>query len=188
MRKTRAHAVALAALALCGVAAATAAVRDDVDRFGAGRDRDDAREARSALPRNAAGALDVPKLIVEIRAALTRGARDIRFRDATLSPSEAKTLSELAARFGLDGVRIREEGRHVRVEFHDVDDNKDRERADARKDARDDAITRVEHVELRERAPRPDQVQKPERVERADRPERQDRGDRGDRSDRSGRH
>jgi hypothetical protein len=183
MHKTRARAIALAALALCGVA--TAAVRDDVDRFGARRDRNAARELGSTLPRNAAGALDVPRLIVEIRAALTRGARDIRFRDATLSPSEARTLRELASRFGLESVRIREEGRHVRVEFRDVDDNKDRERADVRKDARDDTITRVE---LRDRSPRPDQVQKPERVERADRPERQDRGDRGDRPDRSGRH
>jgi hypothetical protein len=181
MRKTSAQAVALIALALWG--AATAAVREDVDRFSALRERQQ-REMGSTLPRTAAGAIDVPKLIVEIRAALTRGARDIRFRDATLSASEAKRLRELAERFGFERVRIREEGqRGVRVEFRDVD-TKDRDRADARKDARDDAITRVE---LHERAPRPARVEKAERAERADHPERQERAERGDRSDRSGR-
>lgn len=182
MRKTCVEAVALVALALSGVA--TAAVREDVDRFDARRDPRQ-RQTGSALPRTSAGAIDVPKLIVELRAALTRGARDIRFRDATLSASEAKRLRELAERFGFERVRIREEGhRGVRVEFRDVD-NRDRGRAEARKDARDDAITRVE---LHERAPRPERPEKAERAQRADRPERQERVERGDRSDRSGRH
>ena len=187
MRKISAPAVALAALALWGVvsATATAAVRDDVDRLGARRDRDDSQDVRSTLPRNAAGALDVPKLIVEIRAALTRGARDIRFRDTALTASEANKLRELAARFGLEAVRIREEGRHVvRVEFRDVDPN-DRERAAPRRDAREDAVTRVELIE---RAPRPERADRPPRADKPERTEKVERADRADRGEHSGRH
>ncbi len=174
-----------AALVLCGVATATAAVRDDVDRIDSRRNHDE-REARVAVPRTAAGAIDVPRLIVEIRAGLTRGARDIRFRDSTLSAQDVKTLRELAARFGFERVRIRDDGpRRVGVEFHDADG------------ARDDAASRVE-VRDRQRTKPRDVAQRPDRVGRAERPgrpdraeERNDRGeriDRADRADRSGRH
>jgi hypothetical protein len=180
MRKIRALA---AALVVCGVATATAAVREDVDRIDAHRDRDE-REARLAMPRTASGAIDVRRLIVEIRAGLTRGAHDIRFRDSTLSAQDAHTLRELAARFGFERVRIRDDGRRsVRVEFHDADG------------ARDDAAARVEVRDPGRAKPR-DVAQPPERVERAeragrpDRAERNDRperGDRAERADRSGR-
>jgi transcription termination factor Rho len=173
----RALAAAIASLTLGGIASVTAAVRDDVERIEARRDRDDdgrAREARLSVPRTAAGAIDVPRLIVEIRAALTRGARDIRFRDTRLTGAEAKTLGELAERFGFERVRIREQGHRVRVDFHDAERD-DRQRVELRREARDDAR-------------RPDRVEKAERAERADRGERHDRADRGDRGDRSGRH
>jgi ribonuclease E len=164
MHKSRVLAAAVASIALCGPATAIAAVRDDVERFDARRGRDN--DARLTVPRTAAGAIDVPKLIVEIRAALTRGAQDIRFRDTAITAEEAKTLRELAARFGFERVRIREEGHRVRVDFHDPDRD-DRQRPEAR---------------------RPERVEKVEHAERSDRPERHDRGDRGDRPDRSGRH
>src|SRR5581483_3596890 len=67
-----------------------------------------------------------PRLIVEIRAGLTRGARDIRFRDSTLSAQDVKTLRELAARFGFERVRIRDDGPpRVRVAFHEPDAARD---------------------------------------------------------------
>jgi transcription termination factor Rho len=176
MWKHRTLAAAIASLALCGCASAMAAVRDDVDRIDARRDRDDgrAREARLSVPRTAAGAIDVPKLIVEIRAALTRGARDIRFRDTRLTADEAKTLAELAARFGFERVRIREQGHRVRVDFHDAERD-DRQHAELRRDLRDDAR-------------RPERVERVERRETAERGERPERHERADRADRSGRH
>jgi hypothetical protein len=173
MWKTR---TVTAAVALAAAAAAFAAVRSDLDERPGVRGERTAREARVALPRTAGGAIDVPKLIVELRAAITRGARDIRFQDATLSASDAATLRELSARFGFEGVRIREGGHRVRVDFRDTDRDGLRKRVDA---------------EGRERARGPERIQKVERAERPEkneRAEKAERPERGERPERSGRH
>jgi hypothetical protein len=167
---------AAVALAMTAAATAFAAVRSDLDERPGVRNERGAREARIALPRTAGGAIDVPKLIVELRAAITRGARDIRFQDAALSASDAATLRELSARFGFEDVRIREEGHRVRVDFRDTDRDELRKRVDAEGPERARGPERVQKVE---RAERPE---KNERAEKAERPER------GERPDRSGRH
>lgn len=175
MRKTRTVTAAVV-LAMTATAAAFAAVRSDLDERPGVRNERAAREARLALPRTAGGAIDVPKLIVELRAAITRGARDIRFRDSSLSADDAATLRELSARFGFEGVRIREEGHRVRVDFRDTDRDELRKRVDAEGRER---VRRPERIEKVERAERPE---KNERAEKAERPER------GERPERSGRH
>jgi hypothetical protein len=190
MWKARSLTAAVAWLALGGAATGAAALPLDVgDRIESRRDRDPVREARVALPRTAAGAIDVPKLIAELRAAITRGARDIRFQDAALSPSEAGALRELAARFGFEGVRIRDDGRRVRVDFSD----------EARADPRRTGPPRIERdggrgdprAERMVNAPRPERAEKVERAERPDRGQRREhveRTERPERSSRSGRH
>lgn len=174
MWKTRT--VTAVALAMTATATALAAVRSDLDERPGVRNERGVREARLTLPRTPGGAIDVPKLIVELRAAITRGARDIRFQDAALSANDAATLRELSARFGFEGVRIHEEEHRVRVDFRDQDRDELRKRVDA---------------EGRERARRPERIEKVERAERPERNERAEkveRPERGERSDRSGRH
>ncbi|HZR67546.1 MAG TPA: hypothetical protein VFB01_00690 [Burkholderiales bacterium] len=188
MRKIRRRFAAVASLALCGIATGVAAVPRDLDRADTHREREQehAREtARIALPRTAAGAIDVPRLIVEIRAALTRGANDIRFRDSSLSARDRDTLTDLGARFGFDSVRIREEGRRVRVDFRDGDMRKrDVRRVDERAD-RPERVAQPERMDKLERAEKPERADKPDRI---DKPERADKPERRERPERSGRH
>jgi hypothetical protein len=180
----------VAALALAGIATAWAEVPRDVeDRIEARRDRRD--EARIALPRTAAGTIDVPELITELRAAITRGSREIRFRDSTLSESEAARLRELAERFGFEGVRIREQGRRVRVDFRDRDHDELRERTGVRAERdkeRNEARTARADNARPERTANADSIERTERPEKAERRERVERDGRPERPTRSGRH
>jgi len=182
MRKIRRRFAAVASLALCGIATGVAAVPRDLDRARREPERQHARATeRIALPRTAAGAIDVPRLIVEIRAALTRGADDIRFRDSSLSARDRDTLNDLGARFGFDSVRIREEGRRVRVDFRDGDVRK--RDVDERAD-RPERVAQPERVDKPERAEKPERADKPDRIDkpdRADKPERRDRPERSER-------
>ena len=186
MRKIRRRFAAVASLALCGIATGVAAVPRDLDRARREPEHQHARATeRIALPRTAAGAIDVPRLIVEIRAALTRGADDIRFRDSSLSARDRDTLSDLGARFGFDSVRIREEGRRVRVDFRDGDVRK--RDVDERAD-RPERVAQPERVDKPERAEKPERADKPDRIDKPDRADKPERRDRPERSERSGRH
>src|SRR4051795_9266849 len=171
---------ALLSVPFAGIATGLAAVpRDTGERLESRRDheqQDRAREARLTLPRTASGGIDVPKLITEIRAAITRGATEIRFRDAVLTAEDVKTLRELAARFGFERVRVREDGRRVRVDFREEDRDDAHNRAEVRKDddrgrrdgrdaqagrrvdARPERIVRAERAEKAERAERPEKA------------------------------
>ena len=189
MRKIRRRFAAVASLALCGIATGVAAVPRDLDRARREPEHQHARATeRIALPRTAAGAIDVPRLIVEIRAALTRGADDIRFRDSSLSARDRDTLNDLGARFGFDSVRIREEGRRVRVDFRDGDMRKrDVRRVDERAD-RPERVAQPERMDKLERAEKPERADKPDRIDKPDRADKPERRDRPERSERSGRH
>ena len=79
-------------------------------------DRHDERRAEMKLdvPRSGDGSIDVEALISEVDNLVSRGVREIRFRDATLSQDEARSLvlriegnllGDLAARLPNDGVQ-----------------------------------------------------------------------------------
>jgi hypothetical protein len=212
MRKTRIISAAVASLAIGSVAAGLSA---RADTFGRDHERDEvrqqAREVRLDLPRNAAGAIDVDRLAAEIRAALDAGARDIRLRGTVMSAADVQALRQVAARFDFERVRIREENNRVRVdlrrddrdefrrrievrrndgdrnevrkriEIRDRDD--DRDRREIRVERRDDA-DRPERIEKVARVERPEKAERVEKVERIERPEKTERVERAERPER----
>lgn len=113
--------LAAAAIACLAGASAFAQTRSDPrqeDRA-AGRQDERAAEARLAVPRNADGTIDTRVLLDAVRAEIARGAREIQFRDAGLTPDEARNLllgtdrnllAALSALLPKDGVE-----RHIRL-------------------------------------------------------------------------
>jgi hypothetical protein len=132
MWKTRTITVAVASIAITGVATAFAADRHDGDRFDRHEANEQARDVRLDLPRTAAGAVDTDKLGAQIRALLGEGVREIRIRDTVMSAADVQALRRIAARFDFERVRIREDGNRLRVELRN-EDRADFRRIDVRK-------------------------------------------------------
>jgi hypothetical protein len=145
------------------------------------RHEDQRDEIRLNVPRDAAGAIDLQKLVAEIRALFNQDVREVRIRERGLTAQErqqiAQAVQQLAGQLNLERVRLRQDDDRLRVELR-----AEREvRADRRED-RPERVARVERNERVERPERAERAERPERVERAERPERVER------PDHSGRH
>jgi len=128
--------------------------------------------ARLAVPRTTAGAIDLNALSTQITDLLKGGARDIRINERGLTAAERQQIDALAQQLtmGLDNVRIRQNDNRLRI------------------DVRHDRGVRGERQAMAQRQDRVQRMERPERVERAERAERPERVERPDRPDRSGRH
>ena len=155
------------------------------------------------LPRNAAGALDLDRLLAEIRALFQQGVRDVRIGEEGLTAQERQQLAKFAANLGgqlnLERVRVRDENNRLRIDLHNEREarNEREERRDARReDRREDRaerredrrenLQRPERNERAERNERPEHAERNERAERVERPERAERAERPERSGRGG--
>jgi hypothetical protein len=194
MWNKRIIAAAIAALGVAGPL--TSAVRAQSDDMRREDRREDQREVRLIdLPRNAAGALDLDRLLAEIRALFQQGVRDVRIREEGLTAQERQQLAQFAAnlagQLNLERVRIRDENNRLRIDLRnerEARNERDERREARREDRREDRVERREdrredRVERRE--DRRENLQRPERAERNERPEHAERNERAERPERA---
>jgi hypothetical protein len=165
--------------------------------------REDQRdEARLDVPRTAAGAIDLQRLVAEIRALFDRGVREVRIREERLTAQErqqvAQTVQQFAGQLNLERVRVRQDDDRLRIELRNEREQRAERREDRREDfrredrredraeRRENRPERVARVERNERAERPERHERVERVERVERPERGERAERVERPERGG--